>query len=832
MIHHQLVKRKKPKSIRPIAHMVGNAHIDPVWLWNWPEGVSEVISTCRAAIMRLKETKDFIFSRGEAWAFQQIEEIDPVLFGEIKHYVKEGRWHIVNGWWVQPDCNIPCGESFVRQCLYGKSYFKSKFGVQIRTGYNVDSFGHAWGLPQILKKSGFDYYIFMRPGPQEKELPGPIFWWEGPDGSRVLTARVPVSYIATGDLKQHINSCAQDRSRLVNDFICFYGVGNHGGGPTKESLKSIEQLMKNPDFPYQLCFSTVERFFKSCLKQRKDFPIVKDGLQYHAVGCYSVVARVKKLNRQAECRLMTAEKIAAVAMLECNLNYPQDSLRHAWKNVLFNQFHDILAGSSIKSAYEDADYSYGESLSIADRLIVKSLRKLALKMDTSGEGIPVVVFNPCSWERTAPVEYEPWFGGEPVKEVELKDEKGRSVPSQEMGSVSVCGRKRIVFLAKVPSLGYRTYWVNREQGKPLKEKSELVARVGYLENRFWELKFSPDTGMLEALYDKRKEINIINGSGHMLLVLEDKSDTWSHGEVGYYKEIGKFRKISFKVIEKGPVRATLRINSSYGHSRAEIDLSLYRDIEAIDCRLNLDWHEKHKMLKIVFPLALKDIAATVETAYGAVRAGNGTRREVPMQQWVDVTGKISGGETYGFGVLNDGKYGVDVSGPEIRMSIVRSPVFAHDKSNSLKPGRDYQYTDQGHHYLRYILYPHAGSWQSAKVVQKARELNYPLIPVTTTVHTGLWPQRGKTFAVSTSQVIIEVLKKAEKGRGFILRLFETTGRRAKGKLSYNGKVIVPGLTWKPFEIKTLLLHKEKKQWKFEETNLLEQKNKNGKRGKI
>lgn len=818
------VKEKQQKLLKPMVHMIGNAHIDPVWLWKWQEGVSEVLSTCWSAIERLKETEGFIFSRGEAWTFQWIEKIDPTLFREIKRYVKLGRWHIVNGWWIQPDCNLPCGESFVRHCLYGKNYFKSKFGVEVCTGYNVDSFGHNFGLPQILKKSGFEYYIFMRPGPQEKKLPDSIFWWEGPDGSRVLTARIPVCYLADGDLEKHIKSCAQKRSGLVNDFICFYGVGNHGGGPAKESLKSIARLMKNSDFSYKLCFSTPEKFFKSCLKQRRDFPVVKDDLQKHAVGCYTVVAKVKRMNRLAECRLITAEKLATITMLECKLNYPQESLRHAWENVLFNQFHDLLAGSSIKSAYEDTDYSYGESLSIADRSIHESLQRIALKINTSeGKGVPIVIFNPSAWKRTAPIEYEPWFGWQPVKKIEVKDEQGKPVPSQEIEPDSVHILKRVVFLAEIPPLGYRTYWLNQKNGKLPEWKSDLVASSdGHLENRFWKLKFDQDAGTLKRLYDKKEKINIINGSGQVLLVLEDKSDTWSHDVEGYYKQIGKFQRASLKVIEKGPVRATLRISSSYNRSKAVLDVSLYRDIEIISCRLNLDWHEKHKIIKLVFPLALKDAVATFETAYGAIARPDNSGKEMPMQQWVDLTGRISEGGIYGFSVLNDGKYGADILGSQIRISIVRSPVFAQSQPINLKPIKDYQYTDQGDHCLHYTLYPHAGKWQSAEVVQKARELNYPLISVTTTVHKGSWPQVRETFAVSSSQIIIEVLKKAEKGNGIVLRLFETTGRQADGDISYNGKVIVSRLSWKPFEIKTLLLEKKRDQWQCEEINLLEE----------
>ena len=250
----------KPKTL----HMIGNAHIDPVWLWRWQEGFQEVKATFRSALDRMQEYDDFIFVASSAAFYAWVEQNDPPMFAEIRQRVAEGRWEMVGGWWIEPDCNIPGGESFVRQALYGQRYFQEKFGVTARVGYNVDSFGHHGMLPQILKKSGLDFYVFMRPSPHEKDLPGHLFWWEADDGSRVLTFRILDAYCTwEWELEPHIRRCAKALAESpLDDLMCFYGVGNHGGGPTKENIETIRRLQAEDELP-TLLFSTPERFFES-----------------------------------------------------------------------------------------------------------------------------------------------------------------------------------------------------------------------------------------------------------------------------------------------------------------------------------------------------------------------------------------------------------------------------------------------------------------------------------------------------------------------------------------------------------------------------------------
>ena len=268
-----------------ILHMIGNAHIDPVWLWQWQEGFHEVKATFRSALDRMKEYPDFKFVASSAVFYEWVEQSDPAMFAEIQQRVAEGRWSIVGGWWVEPDCNIPSGESFARHGLYAQRYFKEKFGVTARTGFNVDSFGHAGTLPQILKKSGIDYYVFLRPMPHEKGLPSRLFWWQSDDCSRVLAYRIPFEYLSWGkDVEIHARRCAGEMKEPVDEFMCFYGVGNHGGGPTIANLESIRCLDADPDFPTRTVFSTPEEFFCAAEMKGWPLPVVQNELQHHASG--------------------------------------------------------------------------------------------------------------------------------------------------------------------------------------------------------------------------------------------------------------------------------------------------------------------------------------------------------------------------------------------------------------------------------------------------------------------------------------------------------------------------------------------------------------------
>ncbi|WHZ56039.1 alpha-mannosidase [Metabacillus hrfriensis] len=816
----ELTLEKKKQALKTkdqTLHMIGNAHLDPVWLWQWQEGFQETKATFRSALDRMKEYDDFVFTSSSAANYEWIENNEPEMFEEIKERIKQGRWEIVGGWWVQPDCNIPGGESFVRQGLYGQHYFKEKFGVTAKVGYNVDSFGHHGMLPQILKKSGMDQYIFMRPSPQEKGLPNRLFWWESDDGSRVLTYRIPFEYCTWGkELDQHVRRTAGEIRAPFNDLMCFYGVGNHGGGPTKENIESISRLNDDSDFP-KLVLSTPNRFFEEVLEKNLPFPIVHDDFQHHASGCYAVHSGIKKWNREAENLLSSAEKFSAIANWTTGQKYPFD-YNLAWKNVLFNQFHDILAGTSLEAAYEDARNMHGEAMSIVSRGLNYAIQSLSWRINIEEEeGMkPIVVFNPHSWSSKVNVELE--VGGLKPTDILVDDERNQVAMQTVQSWATSGGRYRISFMADLPPLGYRVY-------KIVKQNSEhtfptIKANDHLLENENYRVEIDPKTGFVTSLYDKNKNLELLDGPAARPVVINDKSDTWSHNVLQYKEEIGVFTAKSVQRVEHGPVKSVIRVVSEYGKSTLIQDFVMYREKNQIDVSVTLNWQEQFKMLKLKFPVNLVFRKGTYEIPYGhIVRECNG--EEEPGQSWIDLSGTHQPtGEMYGLSLLNDGKYSFDIHNKEMSITVLRSPIYAHHDPLIPQEEGHYSFIDQGIQKFTYSLFPHEGNWETAGTVQRAAELNQKPTSIIETYHSGVLPQKDSFLSVDVDNVIVSVIKKAEENDDIIIRCYESTNRAAEAKIELPkwNRTIVTG--FKPCEIKTFRIPKDRNQPVIE-TNLLE-----------
>ena len=812
-------------------HMIGNAHIDPVWLWQWQEGFQETLATFRSALDRMAETPDFRFTASSAALYAWVERIDPAMFDEIRARVAEGRWEIAGGWWIEPDCNIPGGESFVRQALYGQRFFKEAFGVTARVGYAVDSFGHHAVLPQILKASGLDAYVFMRPGPHEKGLPGRLFWWEASDGSRVLTFRIPFTYTSWGhDLEPHVRRCAAEMKPPVDTFMCFYGVGNHGGGPTRENIASIQQLNDDPDLP-ALAFSTTGAFFDTVSVRDWPLPVVHDELQHHASGCYAAHSGIKRWNRQAESALQRAETWSAIAAHATGLPYPKDELTHAWKDVLFNQFHDIMAGSSLEEAYDDAHHQIGEAITGAARATNDAVQSLAWHMaiphveDTK----PIVVFNTNAWPVRVPVELE---AGRVAEDAVLTDDTGQPVPAQHVQSHATAGgRARIAFVADLPAAGYRVFRLG--EGPRSTHPGDVQATDTTLENGALRLVFDPETGFLTSLYDKVAETEVLAGPAARPVVIDDPSDTWSHDVFRFDQEIGAFHATRLQVVAQGPVKAVLRVESAWGSSTLVQDFTLYagadprRDLDRIDVHVTVNWHEQHKLLKLRFPVAVHGYKVTHEIAYGHIeRFPNG--EEYPIQRWVDISGFARTGVPYGLSILNDGKPSLDVLKNDIGMTVLRSPVYAHHDPIQLDPDGRYTYMDQGVQTFTYSLYPHRGSWEEAGTVRRAAELNQPPIALIATGRpAGTLPLAASYASAEPATVMVTVLKQPEDAdptagsSGLVVRAHETAGAATHATIALPAWSCTIEADFRPGEIKT---------WRIStdgtpvEVNLLEEPN--------
>jgi alpha-mannosidase len=808
-------------------HMIGNAHLDPVWLWQWPEGLQEAKATFRSALDRLNESPDFVFTSSSAAIYEWVEENAPDLFAEITQRVAEGRWQIAGGWWIQPDCNLPGGESFVRQGLYGQRYFWEKLGVTATVGYNVDSFGHHGMLPQILAKMGMDSYVFMRPQEHEKDLPGRLFWWEADDGSRVLTFRIPYAYTAGGtteNLDRHIRRNAEvaEADTVFPESMCFYGVGNHGGGPTKENLRRIAELNEDPRLP-ELRYGSPRAFFDRVLAADLALPTVHDDLQHHASGCYAAHSGVKRWNRQAENLLLAAEKWSAVARQVVGHPYPVAELTRAWKQVLFNQFHDILAGTSLEPAYDDARDTYGEAMAIAKRSLHQALQALSWQIDIPAEEAmtPIVVFNPHAWPSKVGVELE--FGRVRADDV-LLDDQGHVVALQTVQSLATAGtwRNRLCFVADLPALGHRVYRVASRPGQGAAWAHSVVATGDSLENDWLRLRVDPTTGCVASLYDKRQGVEIVRPGSAIAkpVAIADPSDTWSHDVRRFDTVVGAFTPRTVKLVETGPVRAVLRVESAYEHSTLTQDLILDAELPVVEVRVTVDWRKHFTVLKLMFPLNLDERELTYEIPYGVVHRPEDGEEE-PYQSWLDLTGRVPGRDgRYGLSILNDGKYSASVADGEIGLTVLRSPIYAHHDPCVPEPDGDYSFIDQGIQRFTYVLVPHGGDWAEGNAVRRAAELNQPPIPMIETYHDGPLAQTVSHLAVEGANVVVGALKQAEDGDDLVVRCYETAGVAGPATLRLTAWDRVINARFSPYEIKTFRVPRDEGR-PVVETDLIE-----------
>ncbi|MCX7795322.1 MAG: alpha-mannosidase [bacterium] len=798
-------------SKRFILHMIGNAHIDPVWLWKWDEGLVTTRATFKSAIERIEEYSEFIFTASSACLYKWVEETDPKLFKKIQEKVEEGRWCIVGGWWIEPDCNIPSGEALVRQGLYGQKYFEEKFGIEAKVGYNPDSFGHNWMIPQILKKMGIDYYVFMRPGPHEKDLPEDIFWWESPDGSRILAYRVPFSYATWGkEVESQVKRVAEKLNEKIDTLMCFYGVGDHGGGPTKENIENIIELDKREDLP-RLIFSSPNKFFEEISSKGLDFPVVKDDLQHHASGCYSVLSWIKKNNRKLEHLLLNGEKIAIMGREIKNLIYPKDNLRIIWQTLLFTQFHDILAGTSIPEAYEDIKAMHGGIEDKASKIIVYATHNIANDINTQGKGEPLIVFNTTSFERMTPIEIDiPWGD----KNLSILDTKDNLIPSQisKPSATTPGGRVKIIFTDKLLPYGYKVYRIVPEK-YDVHLPYSLNVKENILENDWLYLEIDTKTGYIKRLYDKENEKDVFLGNSAVPVVIDDPSDTWSHNVFSFKNEIGRFLDAKIKVLEAGPIKGTVKVESHYNKSKLIQEFTIYRTLKYIEVKVTVDWHEQLKMLKLKFPVNVNNPIATYQIPYGFItRPSNG--EEEPGGEWVDV-----GDGNYGLSIINNAKYSYDVDNNVLSLTVLRSPVYAHHIPRVLDPHEDYRYIDQGEQDFTYIIYPHKGDWRDSDTVKLAESLNNPVIAFVEYKHPGILPQEQSFISVDKENIIVTVIKEGEDSDDIILRAYETIGKETKAKFKLFDRIWFT--TFKPCEIKSFSIPKDK-NLSVREVNLLEE----------
>lgn len=807
-------------------YLIGNAHLDPVWLWRKREGLAEIKSTFRSALDRMKEFPDYVFTCACAHYYQWIEMMDPAMFEEIRQRVYEGRWSIVGGFWIQPDCNMPSGEAFARQALYSQRYFKEKFGLIATTGYNIDSFGHNGMMPQLLQQSGMTAYVFMRPSVDEKpDLSAYLFRWQSPDGSTVTAYRLPHNYNHSNDhedITSYINYKLEDIDRMYKEngipHMCFFGVGNHGGGPTIFGMNMLEEkLRENPDMRY----ASVYDYFRDVLDEGMVLPTFSGDLQHHAIGCYSAESGVKATNRRAENSIVTAERYNVLAGSLLGNPIPQKEYRRAWEKILFNQFHDILAGCCIREAYTDAVDELRSACADASELTELSLQKLSWNIKTTrfldfgpaekngwvlwekkGEGAPLVVFNPHSFPVRMPIQINT-----KVSCVAATD--GACVPIQIVRGPQTNWDEKYntIFMADLPALGHTTYYLFKDETpENIIPGPTATATQTVLENDHLRVEFDPHHGHITSMVDKKSGRELA-GKGLAIAVVYDdhENDTWAHNRFFIGAPIGRFSDAKLCVLENGPLRSAIRVESRYGNTTLMQDFYLDAESDALEVRCVLHNLEKLKILRLNFDAAVQAPQATYAMPYGFLdKPANGD--EEPAHRWA----AVSGNDGLGVAVINADKYSFSANGTTLRMIFSRSCLYADHYGN-----RDHQmdYMDQGEQRFCYQITPF-NHYNITPIVKHAALLNQPPASIMETHHDGTIASHYEGIQVSADNVLLEALKYAEDGSGdVILRLYEVAGMATQATIELPLLGCVHTLSFRPQQIRTLRISADGKRIK-------------------
>ncbi|MGD0732934.1 MAG: glycoside hydrolase family 38 C-terminal domain-containing protein [Terracidiphilus sp.] len=815
------------------AHVIGYAHMDMAWLWRWEESIHDVMyNTFSNQIKLMNQNPDYTFSQDQAVVLDSMEHYYPDIFKGLQEKARTGNFIPVTSSWVQMDENVSDGESMVRQFLYGQKFSKQKFGHYIRFAWQPDVFGHPATMPQIASKAGIEFYLFDRPHDSSRPR---VLWWQGIDGSRVLGYSTPSEYGGPVDHDRvTVPVMRSGQQSGVHNMLILYGEGDHGGGPNPDDVASIARLNASPT-DVRVKPTNVGDFVDLLLTEKRDFPVHIGELNPVFPGCYTTQSDMKRHNRQSEQLLLNAEKMSELATLFGYRDvYPVRDFSEAWKLVLLNQAHDLAAGSGIGPIYADAALQYKEVFERGNRALNFSLEELGAHLDTQGEGIPLVVYNPQSFDRTdlvtaqisassLPEKLVAVHGSETVPVQILKAPANASANNADRQTVTVA------FVAgKVPQMGMKLY---RLVAQPAAAPQPSTLSAGttprpYLENEYFRVEIDPATGNIARLFDKANHREALRAEGNSLTAWEDTAEqarisskeyagpAWDIGLTGTKWEVDQASSV--EVTETGPARATIRVVRRFRDSQFTQDISLMPGIPRVDVAMSIDWHERATFLKAGFPVNAASDKVSVEIPYGVIDRAQ-TGEEAVMGKWMDISGP-----DYGVAILNNGRNGYDAKGNDLHLSVIRGPNYPDPRA------------DEGEHVFSYSIYPHRGDWREGKVQFQALAFNSPLLAMQEPPHASpqdpTWgrqpglPDDYSFIKTGSDHAVLYAFKQME---GFydkdaIMRIVEVEGREGDVTVEFPRPVHVTETTEledvpvgpvgdgttvkfhiKPWEIKTL-----------------------------
>ena len=740
-------------------NLLGHAHLDMAWLWTTDETYEVAERTFKSVLSLQQDFPALTFGHTSPALYEWIEHNRPELFTEIENAVRSNQWEILGGMWIEPETNLVSGESLIRQLLYGQEYYQGKFGKISQVAWLPDSFGFTWQLPQIMQQCGIKYFVTGKLHWNDTtEFPHGCFWWESPDGTRLLTLMSPpnvTGVMDTNPITMTDYAINWETQTGLQDIFWLPGVGDHGGGPTRDMLEVATKWNHSPFFP-KIKFSTALDYLDKIsvcnnindrpidnspspshpVPPSPEFPVWKDELylELHR-GCYTVHAEQKKYNRYCERLLYEAELWSTLATLLCKDKFASQPLfpnistilekedlcqadyrqliEVAWKKVLFNQFHDILPGTSIAEVFVQADRDWQAAIEIGEHLLQTALKAIALSIELPEPPLPdakpIVIFNSLNWERSAVVTL-----ATEGKRYQIYDLNGNSIPVQN-------NSEQLCFLAKnITAVGYRTYWLVDGESKFITDK-DLNSNNFILENDYLKVVINNNTGNINSIYDKEQQLEILSGAGNKLEAFEDKGqywDAWNIDPEYEQKQLPDTELRSIAWLEDGAIRQIIRVVKQLNSSQFIQDYILEEHSPILKIANTVDWQETQVMVKASFPLNIQSDFVTYEIPCGAIKqttkpqsAAERAKWEVPALNWADLSDNSG---KYGVSILNDCKYGYDFQPNQLRLTLLRSPLWPDPQS------------DRGIHHFTYAIYPHKNSWQEANTVQRGYELNTPL----------------------------------------------------------------------------------------------------------